>query len=166
MKKAIDFTIKNLDLRIRKVSINLEWNNMCLTNSSKQDQIPEIKATIAKLGETLRGYKLAKITLESNGEITPEIAKYIIKSLKTRNRILNENLQFCNDTIAHEKRALITKEGSRMETPIGGVTMVHYDDVSKSIIASCEKRVKKITNSLELCDKALKFFGTYEKVGV
>lgn len=166
MKKVIDFTIKNLDLRIRKASMSLEWNKLSLNNSSKQDQVEEIKETIKKLEKNLKEYKLAKITLESNGKITPTNAEYIMKSLKIRNKILKENLEHCNNTMIYEKRALITKEDYRIETPIGGVTMVHYDDVSESIIATCEKRVVKITKSLELCDKSMKFFEKYVKVSV
>lgn len=163
MKNVIEFTIKNLDLRINKAEMSLQWNTLSLKNSSKSDKLDEIKENIKKSKKNIKGYKSAQDCLRNNGNITKSKAEYIMKGLKIRKKILNENLEHCTKTIAHEERALITKEDTVTYSGGIGIAMKHYDDVSISVIKGCKERVAKISNSLQLCESAIEFFGNYLK---
>jgi hypothetical protein len=163
----IEFTIKNLDLRIERATQSLSYNEMSLTFAKRDkdtDKIAEYTERIKTLKKNITGYNKAKDKLQSNDKITKSNAEYIVKGLNIRNKRLNENLVMCNDVIKREKRALETKQDTVVNIGGGlGATIKHYDDVSISIIEKTEARVSKITNSLNLCENALSFFNSYLK---
>jgi chromosome segregation ATPase len=163
----IEFTIKNLDLRIERATQALSMNEMSLTFAKRDKnagKIAEHTEKIKTLKKNITGYNKAKDKLQSNAKITKSNADYIIKGLNIRQKRLNENLEMCQNAIRTEKRALETKQDTTMSIGGGlGVTIKHYDDVSISIIEKSEERVAKITNSLKLCENALGFFNGYLK---
>lgn len=165
MTSFIEFTIRNLGLRIERATEQLKMNKHKL-EFAEQDKdmfkVSSINDRVGRLNDSIAGYKEAKLKLQNNHPILISNAKYIIKSLEVRQRFLNENLSTCKNAIETETVALKTKKYAVMNAGDGlSITMEQYDDVSIRIIKQCEERVNNITKSLKHCDDALEFFKGY-----
>lgn len=165
MANIVEFTIKTLDLRIKKATFALNSNKTGLKfakEDGRQDEIKKYTDNIKRLESNLTGYSTARDKLQSNGVLTPTDAEYIIKGLNIRKKRLNENVAMLKNSTRQHEQALKTKENAVVG--VGGsftATIQHYDDVSIKIIKENRERIDNINGKLDTCEVALEFFQNY-----
>lgn len=158
----IEFTIKNLNLRIDKMCDVIGYNEAKLKTANRNGDTAlakEITAKLVELNATVDGYESALRKMQNQDTLTDSDIDYILKSLKVRMKKLNSRVEEVSNTIKTHKKALKTKQDIVIaNTGIGSLTMKHYDDVSINIIDKSETRLKRINASLENCKRAIAIF--------
>ena len=158
----VEFTIKNLNLRIDKLCDVITYNEAKLKNAKRDNNtslIKEVGEVLDRCNKTIDGYENALKKLNNNGVLTDTDIEYIVKSLTVRKNKLVKRVEDCNSVIVMHERALKTKEDMVVgNTAIGNITMKHYDDVAISVIEKSKARLKTINTTLDNCNRALAIF--------
>lgn len=159
----VEFTISNLNLRIDKLYgvVGYNENKLMFAKRDGNDAlVAELNEKLEKQNATINGYENALKKLNNQGSLTDEDIDFIVKSLNVRKNNLAKRVEECSHAIKQHTRALQTKEPMVVgHTPIGSVTMEHYDDVSMSVIEKATARLERINSTIEKCNRGIAIFG-------